>query len=75
MNKLLEEYSVNQERLSCLIDLAAYMMGRITCDCLPENDGIRNNYPGWLESLLDTASDIAKKQNKEFDSLMQSISK
>lgn len=64
------EYSVNQEKLSCLLDLAAYMMGRINCECLPDNEEIKNNYPAWLESLLDTLSDLAKKQNTEFDSLM-----
>lgn len=74
MNKLLmnemTNFSVNQEKLSCLIDLAAYMMGRINCECLPDNEEIRNNYPAWLESLLDTLSDLAKKQNAEFDSLI-----
>lgn len=74
MNKLLmnemTNFSVNQEKLSCLIELAAYMMGRINCECLPDNEEIRNNYPAWLESLLDTLSDLAKKQNAEFDSLI-----
>ena len=74
MNKLfmdeLTDFSVNREKLSCLIDLAAYMMGKINCECLPDNEEIKNNYPAWLESLLDTISDLAKKQNTDFDSLM-----
>ena len=65
MNKLfmdeLTDFSVNREKLSCLIDLAAYMMGKINCECLPDNEEIKNNYPAWLESLLDTISDLAKK--------------
>ena len=69
------EYSVNQEKLSCLINLAAFMMGKINCECLPDNEDIKRNYPAWLESLLDTISDMAKKQNEEFDLLMNEISK
>ncbi len=67
------EYSVNQEKLSYLIDLAAYMMGRINCECLPNNEEIRNNYPAWLKSLLDTLSKLTKEQNANFDLLMSNL--
>lgn len=75
-NELIEkmtEHSVNEERLMCLIHLAAYMMGKINCECVSDNEEIKNNYPGWLESLLDTISDVATKQNKEADAIIQVV--
>lgn len=79
-NELIEkmtEHSVNEERLMCLIHLATYMMGKINISdgCISGNDEINNNYPGWLESLLDTISDVATKQNEEFDAIIQEVNK
>ncbi len=77
-NNLMNEmtnYSVNEERMMCLINLATYMMGKINCcdGSVSSNEEINNNYSGWLESLLDTVSDMAKKQNAEFDSFIQKV--
>ena len=67
------DYSVNEERLMCLVELAAHMIGKINCDCVSDNEEIRNNYPGWLESLLDTVAELAKKQTSAFDAFIQKI--
>ncbi len=77
-NELIEkmtEHSVNEERMMCLMHLAAYMMGKINCcdGCVSDDEEINNNYSGWLESLLDTVTDMAKKQNAEFDSFIQKV--
>lgn len=79
-NELMEkmtEHSVNEERLMELVHLATYMMGKINiCDgCISENDEINNNYSGWLESLLDTISNVATEQTKDFDEIMQEVDK
>lgn len=77
-NELIEsmtDYSVSEERLMCLVELAAHMMGKINCDCVSDNEEIRNNYPGWLESLLDTVAELAKKQTSAFDAFIQNVSK
>lgn len=77
MNKELiekmEQYSVAAERVSNLVDLAAHMMGKINCDCVSDNEEVRNSYPGWLESLLDTVSELAHKQNAEMDDILTGI--
>lgn len=77
MNKELiermEQYSVAAEKVSNLVDLAAHMMGKINCDCVSDNEEVRNSYPGWLESLLDTVSELAHKQNAEMDNILTDI--
>lgn len=77
-NELIEkmtEHSVSEERIMCLIHLAAYMMGKfnISDGCISGNDEINSNYPGWLEALLDTISDIATENNKDFDAIIQEV--
>lgn len=77
MNKKLiekmEQYSVATERVSNLVDLAAHMIGKINCDCVSDNEEVRNSYPRWLESLLDTVSELAHKQNAEMDDILTGI--
>lgn len=68
-------YSVKEERLMCLVQLASYMMGRFNVSegAVAENEEINKEYPGWLESVLDTASEIGQKQNTAFDGLIQMV--
>lgn len=76
-NELIEkmtDYSVSEERLMCLVELAAHMMGKINCDCVSDNEEVRNSYSGWLESLLDTVAELAKKQTSAFDAFIQKVS-
>ena len=71
--ELMTNYSVNEERLMCLIQLASYMMGRFNI-CQGEicgNKEINNNYPAWLESLIDTVSELAQKQVIDFDGIIE----
>lgn len=75
-NELIErmtDYSVSEERLMCLVELAAHMMGKINCDCVSDNEEIKKDYPGWLESLLDTVAELAKKQTFAFDAFIQNV--
>lgn len=66
-------YSVKEERLMCLVQLASYMMGRFNVSegAVAENEEINKNYPGWLETVLDTASEMAQKQNTAFDAIVE----
>ncbi|MBR1372841.1 hypothetical protein IJ556_00125 [bacterium] len=68
-------YSVKEERLMCLVQLASYMMGRINVSEgeVSGNEEINKNYPGWLETVLDTALEIAQRQNTVFDELIQTV--
>ncbi len=73
--KQMTGFSVKQERLMCLVQLASYMMGRINVSEgeITGNEEINKEYPGWLESVLDTASEIGQKQNTAFDGLIQMV--
>lgn len=73
--KQMTNYSVKEERLMCLVQLASYMMGRINVSEgeVAGNEEINKNYPGWLETILDTASEMAQRQNTAFDELIQTV--
>lgn len=69
----LTNYSVKEERLMCLVQLASYMIGRINVSEgeIAGNEEINKNYPGWLETVLDTASEMAQEQNTTFDAIVE----
>ena len=69
----IEQLSCEHERLSALIHLSAFMMGKINNENLPDNEKIRQEYPFWLESLLDTIYAEADRQNNCFDDIIENI--
>ena len=72
MNKL-EQVSLEQERLSNLLHLTSYMMGRYNVNQgeVIENKELNAQYPVWIESLLDTAIELADNQNIRIDDIIQ----
>lgn len=68
--ELLEQMSVDFEKLTGLIQLSAYMMGRINTDNLLDDEETKKNYPFWLESLLDSVADMAKAHEEKFDEII-----
>lgn len=70
--EMIEQVSVNQERLSCLIHLASYMMGRYNVNQgdVIENQELNAAYPAWIEAVLDTALELAKDQNEAIDKMI-----
>lgn len=74
MDKI-EIFAVEFEKLTSLIQLSAYMKGRINIDDLPSNEKIAEKYPCWLESLLDVISERATAMDKELEKIIKSMPK
>ena len=77
MMKKQEQASLQQEKLSSLIHLASYMMGRLNvCDGkVTDCEEIQTEYPHWIEQLLDTAAGLASEQNSAIDELITGFDK
>lgn len=69
----IENFSCDFEKLSSLINLSAFMMGKINVEGLPDNEEIRSNYPFWLESLLNTISKMADEQEHRLDEIIENM--
>lgn len=69
----IEALSVDCERLSSLVHLLSYMIGRYKLEEL--NEYAQSNYLSWIESLADTTAEYAETQNRTFENVLQAILK
>ena len=69
----IEDFAVDLEQLTNLIQLSAFMQGRINIGELPSNEKIAAAYPCQLETLLDHIADRAAAMDQDLDGIIKSM--